>query len=111
TRRSDRANRAGARARTNRRTYTRRRRAASRDLHRRKAEERSAAELAPSSLLFTRNERRIRQIPLLEAEVDRRLLQHELLPLGGREIDAVRVDELHGVREPFLPRLLRDLVV
>src|ERR1700691_716197 len=50
-----------------------------------------------------RDERRLRRLALLEAEVDGALLGHELLPLRRGQIDPVGVDELHRVLEPHLP--------
>ena len=58
------------------------------------------------SLRHRRRPRGLRDVALLVAEVDAALLEHELLPLGRGEIDAVRVDELHRVLRAIAARRL-----
>src|SRR5690606_17148184 len=64
-----------------------------------------------SSARSGRDVRRVRELPVLEAEVDLGLVEHELLPLRGGQVDAVGVDVLDRVADPHVPGLLRDLVV
>src|SRR5271170_6000073 len=67
----------------------------------------------PSSLSFVLTRCRpcgIGQRALFVAEVDRTLLEHELLTFGCSQVHAIRVHEAHRILEPLLPTILRDLL-